>query len=286
MRPSAIALAESRQRRKAFVTVSRMGSQSLGKGGGMLSFRGISPGPIRPGSESALAEIGRQAAALDLGAPLSIRVSPRARRVGLRIDAAERRVELVLPRGVPAELGLRFLKDKCGWIAARLEALPRAVPFVDGAIVPVMGVPYRICRSLDSLAPPVVIAGGEIRVRGDPLHIPRRVRDHLATLAREELARRARPLAARIGRKIGRVNVRDTKSRWGSCASSGNLSFSWRLIFAPEAVIDYVVAHEVAHLAEMNHGPRFWRLVESLAPGTARPRAWLARHRARLLAYG
>jgi predicted metal-dependent hydrolase len=268
------------------VTVSRTRSQILGKGSEMAGFRRLSSDPDRPRGESAFSEIARQAAALDLGAPVSIRVSPRALRVGLRIDAAERRVELVLPRGVPAELGLRFLKDKRGWIAARLGALPGTVPFVEGAIVPVMDVPHRICRSPDSLAPPVVVAGGEIRVRGDPRHIPRRVRDHLVLLAHDELARRARPLAARIGRKVAKVSVRDTKSRWGSCAASGNLSFSWRLIFAPEPVIDYVVAHEVSHLAEMNHGPRFWRLVESLAPGNAPSRAWLDRHRARLLAYG
>ena len=132
----------------------------------------------------------------------------------------------------------------------------------------------------------MAIAEGEIRVRGDPAHLARRVRDHLAALARDELARRARPLAAHVGCTIARVTVRDTRSRWGSCSASGNLSFSWRLIFAPEEVVDYVVAHEVAHLAEMNHGPRFWRLVERLAPGNAGPRAWLDRHRARLLSYG
>jgi hypothetical protein len=252
----------------------------------MLGFRGISPDPVRRHGESALAEIGRRAVALDLGAPLAVRVSPRARRVGLRIDAAERRVELVLPHGVPAELGLRFLKDKRGWIAARLDALPRPVPFDEGAIVPVLGAPHRICRWLDAGAPPVTIADGEIRVRGEPAHIPRRVRDHLAALAHHELARRARPLAARIGHKVARVGVRDTKSRWGSCSSSGNLSFSWRLIFAPGPVIDYVVAHEVAHLAEMNHGPHFWRLVESLAPDNAGAREWLDQHRAQLLSYG
>jgi predicted metal-dependent hydrolase len=252
----------------------------------MAGFRSISPGPVQLRGESALAEIGRRAVALDLGAPIAIRVSPRARRVGLRIDAAARRVELVLPRGVPAEFGLRFLRDKRGWIAARLDALPPPVPFIEGAVVPVLGVPHRICRSLDSAAPPVMIAEGEIQVRGEPPHIPRRVRDHLAALARDELSRRARPLAARIGCRIARVSVRDTKSRWGSCSANGNLSFSWRLIFAPEEVVDYVVAHEVAHLAEMNHSPRFWRLVDSLAPGSAVARGWLDRHRARLLAYG
>jgi predicted metal-dependent hydrolase len=132
----------------------------------------------------------------------------------------------------------------------------------------------------------VTIADAEIRVRGDPIHLPRRVRDYLAAFARDELARRARPLAARIGHQITRVSVRDTRSRWGSCSAKGNLSFSWRLIFAPEEVVDYVVAHEVAHLAEMNHGPRFWRLVETLAPGNARQRRWLDRHRAELLSYG
>jgi predicted metal-dependent hydrolase len=252
----------------------------------MAGLRGVSAGRGRSGSESTLAEIGRRAIALNLGAPLSIRVSPRAYRVGLRIDAARHRVELVLPRDVPAELGLRFLQDKRGWIAARLDALPHPVPFVEGAIVPVLGVPHRIRRALDPEAPVVAITDGEIRVRGDPAHMPRRIRDHLVSLAREELARRARRLAAQLGRKVARVGVRDTRSRWGSCSSKGSLSFSWRLIMAPEPVVDYVVAHEVAHLAEMNHGPRFWRLVANLAPDSAGPRAWLDRHRAQLLAYG
>jgi predicted metal-dependent hydrolase len=118
------------------------------------------------------------------------------------------------------------------------------------------------------------------------MHLARRVRDYLVAQARSELASRARRLAARIGHNVARVSVRDTKSRWGSCSGRGNLSFSWRLILVPEPVIDYVVAHEVAHLAEMNHGPRFWRLVESLSPDSAAPRAWLKRHRNRLLSYG
>jgi predicted metal-dependent hydrolase len=252
----------------------------------MADYRGISTGRTRLPSESALAEIGRQAVALDLGGPLTIRVSPRARRVGLRIDAALRRVELILPANVPPEFGLRFLRDKRGWIAARLSALPQKVAFAEGAIVPILGVPHRIQRSFEAEAAPVTIADGEIRVRGDPAHLTRRVRDHLAALARDELALRARPLAAGLGRRVARVSVRDTKSRWGSCSSTGNLSFSWRLIFAPEDVVHYVVAHEVAHLVEMNHGPRFWRLVDSLAPGHARQRHWLDRHRAELISYG
>jgi predicted metal-dependent hydrolase len=226
----------------------------------------------------------RDQAAID--AAVSIRVSPRARRVGLRIDAAGRKVEVILPRGVAVKTGLHFLEAKRHWVAARLEALPQPVPFVEGAVVPVLGVVHRIRRELDPAAPPVRIVDGEIRVRGDPMYLARRVRDHLVAAARTEIAPRARRLAAQIGRDVALVNLRDTRSRWGSCSARGNLSFSWRLIFAPEPVLDYVVAHEVAHLVEMNHGPRFWALVESLVPDSTGPRAWLKRHRTRLLSYG
>ena len=232
------------------------------------------------------AELQRRAEALGLGAPVAVRVNPRARRLLLRVDAAARRIELVLPKGVAAEHGLRFLAAQRGWVAARLDALPAPVPFVEGAIVPVFGVPHRISRETDGAAPPVKILAGEIRVRGEPAHLARRVRDHLVSLARRELGHRARLLAARIGRPVARIGVRDTRSRWGSCSSKGCLSFSWRLVLMPENVMDYVVAHEVAHLAEMNHGPRFWKLVRALGPDPAAPRAWLRRHRSRLLSYG
>ena len=221
-----------------------------------------------------------------INAPVLIRVSRRARRVGLRIDPVGRNVELVLPRGVSPNTGLRFLAAKREWVATRLQTLPQPVPFAEGAVVPVLGVPHRIQRESAPSLQPVRIIDGEIRVRGDPAYVARRVRDHLVITARAELLPRARRLAAQIGREVRRVNVRDTKSRWGSCSGQGNLSFNWRLILTPEAVLDYVVAHEVAHLVEMNHGPRFWRLVESLAPGSAGPRSWLKQHRDRLLSYG
>ena len=221
-----------------------------------------------------------------IGAPVAIRVSGRARRVAVRIDSVGGKVELVLPRSVPADAGLRFLAAKREWIAARLAALPQQMPFAEGTTVPVLGVPYRICHDRDRTRPPVEIVDGEIRVGGDPAHLARQVRDHLVFAARDVLAPRALRLAARIGRRVSRITIRDTKSRWGSCSGQGNLSFSWRLILAPEPVLDYVVAHEVAHLVEMNHGPRFWQLVESLTPGSAAPRAWLRQNRNRLLSYG
>jgi predicted metal-dependent hydrolase len=219
---------------------------------------------------------------------LRVRESTRARRITVRIDAGTDSVELVLPKRASLAAGLRFLETRRDWIAASLAEMPAHVPFVDGAVVPVLGTPHRI-RHLGERSPgarTVAIADGEIRVVGAAPHVARRVRDHLIALARHELSRRARALAVRLDRRVMRITVRDTKSRWGSCSATGALAFSWRLILAPEAVLDYVVAHEVAHLAEMNHGPRFWRLVETLAPGATSQRGWLSRNRARLLRYG
>src|SRR3954467_8969864 len=164
-----------------------------------------------------LAEAQRRADGLGLAAKVAIRVSKRARRLLLRMDAATRRFELVLPPGLPTETALKFLEAQRGWIAARLDSLPARVPFAEGAVVPVLGAPHLICREDNPAAPPMTIAGGEIRGRGGPAPVARRVRDHLVRFARQELARRARLHAARIGRTVSRVTVRDTKSRWGSC---------------------------------------------------------------------
>jgi predicted metal-dependent hydrolase len=241
--------------------------------------------PAKNPPETLIAKIDRSVRDLGLGAPVAIRVSPRARRLSLRVDAASRGVELVLPRRFAADTAIGFVARHRGWIEARLAAMPAAQPLADGAIVPVFGVPHRIRRVIDPTAPTVAIGDGEIRVRGDPAHLPRRVTDYLKALARRDFAERARALAARLGKSVTRVGVRDPKSRWGSCSSRGSLSFSWRLVLAPESVIDYVVAHEVAHLVEMNHGPRFWRLVATLVPDVDKSRAWLKRHRNELMAY-
>ncbi|MEJ2016123.1 MAG: M48 family metallopeptidase [Limibacillus sp.] len=116
--------------------------------------------------------------------------------------------------------------------------------------------------------------------------LPRRVADYLKAEAKSELVWRAREMAARLERKVTRVTVRDTRSRWGSCSHQGALSFSWRLILAPEEILDYLVAHEVAHLVEMNHAPAFWRQVARLQPDHKRARAWLKREGASLWRYG
>lgn len=127
---------------------------------------------------------------------------------------------------------------------------------------------------------------GAILVAGQPEHLPRRVGDWFKREAKARIEPLAGNLAAEIDRRAGRITVRDTRSRWGSCAYSGNLSFSFRLVMAPEHVLRYVVAHEVAHLAEHNHSPAFWAVVERLDPAYETARAWLAAYGEDLHRYG
>ena len=222
------------------------------------------------------------------GAPLPLTFvrSGRARRVSLRVDTAHRRIVLTAPTRMPRGIALRFAEAQAGWIAARLKRLPSHRPFVDGVEVPVFGIPYRLRHRPDARGT-VWLEGSEIHVVGRAEHVTRRLRDWLTA----ELRRRATPLAhakaARIGRAVKRVTVRDSRTRWGSCGPDGGLSFSWRLIFAPAEVLDYLVAHEVAHLVHKNHGPRFWALAERLCDGPmAGPRAWLRANGETLLQYG
>lgn len=224
-----------------------------------------------------------------MGGAVPVRVSthPRARRMALRIDPQGEAVDLVLPPRSSLPRALAFFEDNRRWLERRLAALPPRTMFAEGALVPLLGKPHRIRHVSTSHGRGAVwVEPPEILVTGDRAHLARRVRDHLREQARRELLARARKLAETIDRKIVRVSVRDTRTRWGSCSATGNLCFSWRLLFAPEEVIEYVVAHEVAHLVHMNYGKRFWRLVERLAPGAERQRLWLNRNRAQLLRIG
>lgn len=216
---------------------------------------------------------------------LELHESPRATRLTLRVDAARDLVRVVVPRGVGEAEAARFVARHADWVRARLAAMPPRLAFEHGAVVPVLGVDHEI-RHDPLHRGGARREGGVLRVGGQPDFLSRRVRDLLAAEARREVASRARAKAALLGARVAGVSVRDTRSRWGSCATSGRLSFSWRLILAPEPVLDYVVAHEVAHLREMNHSPRFWRLVGTLVEDVETPRAWLRSNGARLMRYG
>ena len=217
--------------------------------------------------------------------PLVVRRNPRARRLIVRMDRSGEGVVVTVPAAYGVEDGVALARRKSGWIAARLAALPPRVPFTDGAVVPLLGTELRI-RHQPGGRPPVRRAEGEIVVSGRSEHLARRLTDWLKGEAKREIVPRAQAKAAALGRPCGRITVRDTRSRWGSCSANGNLSFCWRLILAPETVLDYVVAHEVAHLVVRDHGPRFWRTVASLVEDGAAARAWLRRHGPALHRYG
>lgn len=217
--------------------------------------------------------------------PVDIAVHPRARRMTLRVDKGSGRLRLTLPPGVSRDDGLSFIRRQEGWLRQRLAELPEAVPFADGTLLPILGFDHRVRHRPDTRAG-VWRSAGEIHVSGQAEHLPRRLTDFLKKEARAEITPRAHALAKEVGRPVGRITLRDTSSRWGSCSSRGDLSFSWRLILAPETVLHYVVAHEVAHLRHMNHGPRFWHLVDTLVDDVETPKRWLRHNGARLMRYG
>lgn len=218
-------------------------------------------------------------------APVRLTVSARARRLSMRLDVVTGDLRVTVPRGVREADVRDFVRRNAGWAEQRLGALPPARPFVDGAVIPVRGV-ERTVRHDPAHRGRVAIGGDEIVVGGAPEFLSRRVRDALRTEARRLLAEASRTKAAVLGRPVKAVTVRDTVSRWGSCAHDGRLSYSWRLVLAPDFVLDYVVGHEVAHLVEMNHSARFWRTVDRLTPHTEAGRAWLKRHGPALLRIG
>ena len=138
---------------------------------------------------------------------------------------------------------------------------------------------------LRGLAEEVEIDGvATLMVSGLPEHVGRRVSDHLKRVARRELDALVRMHAATLGKPVRAIAYKDTRSRWGSCTSDGNLSFSWRIAMAPDFVIDYLAAHEVAHVKEMNHGPDFWATCQQLCPRTKEAKRWLKQNGSRLFA--
>lgn len=209
----------------------------------------------------------------------------RARRVSLRIDPCGGGVVVTLPARAGRGAGVALLLNHADWVARRLAALPDAVPFADGTLVPVCGVPHRI-HHVPSLRGGAWLQDDELHVTGAPEFLRRRVLDFLRAEAHRRLSALVAAKTAMLGVKVARITVRDTRSRWGSCAANGALSFSWRLVMTPEFVQDYVAAHEVAHLKHMDHGTRFWSQVGHLTPHAATAIPWLRAEGFRLLRVG
>lgn len=214
---------------------------------------------------------------------ITLRRSAQARRMSLRVSGLDGQVTLTLPPRVPPAEGLAFARERAGWIAAALARVPQGQVVRLGGTVPLEGVMRPIlpgpARGAVQLTPEGLV------VPGDPAQAGVRVAAFLRALARDRLVAAVDRHAARLGRPHAGLTLRDTRSRWGSCTAAGALMFSWRLVMAPPEVLDYVAAHEVAHLAEMNHSPRYWAVVRGLLPGYEAPRRWLKAEGSRLHAW-
>jgi predicted metal-dependent hydrolase len=221
---------------------------------------------------------------------IRLRRNRQARRYTLRIHAATRDVVLTMPMRGSLREANAFAQKHANWIAARLKRLPRAAPFAAGTVLPLRGIEHRIEHRPNARGTVWCECGDDgaqlLCVAGDAPHLARRVRDYLKREAKRDLDAASRAAAHALGVTLRRVSVRDQVSRWGSCSTSGVLSYSWRLILAPSFVLDYLAAHEAAHLIEMNHSPRFWRLVERICPDFRRAKTWLDAHGGDLHRYG
>jgi predicted metal-dependent hydrolase len=201
---------------------------------------------------------------------VTLRRSAQARRLVLRVSRLDGRVTLTLPTHVSDRKAMDFARSREGWLRATLSDLPRTEPVGIGTRLPVLGEDLTLVPGA-SRAP---------RRDGDHLLVPSgrtaaATAAWLKALARDRLVAASDRHAAALGRRYSALRLRDTRSRWGSCSSTGALMYSWRLVMAPEEVLDYVAAHEVAHLAHMDHSPAFWSIVAELCPQHARHRRWL-----------
>jgi predicted metal-dependent hydrolase len=216
---------------------------------------------------------------------LQVRRHPRARRISLRLSTDGDSVILALPRNRRLEEGLAVARAHASWIRARLDNQAPRIAFADGAEIPVNGRPLIITVVPQGLRGPQ-IDGGHLRIGGSSATLDQRVRAFLRAEARRIVLSRIAEKLHRLPRPPAAVSVRDTRSRWGSCSQAGRLSFCWRLILAPPPILDYVVAHELAHLTHRGHGPAFWNAVDALCSDVAAKRAWLRQHGRELFRYG
>lgn len=206
---------------------------------------------------------------------ITLRRSARARRFSLRVSRLDGRVTLSLPLRARETEAMAFAREQEGWIRRTLAALPQQAGVGIGTALPVEG---RMLTLAPQTGRGVRIAGDALLVGGDPATAGARVGAFLKALARERLVAASDRYAALVGRQVTQVSLRDTRSRWGSCAHDGKLMYSWRLVMAPPTVLDYVAAHEVAHMIQMNHSPAYWAVVERLYPGWQVQRKWLHTH--------
>ena len=211
-----------------------------------------------------------------------LRRSAQARRLSLRVSGLDAKVTLTLPNGVAERQGLAFAAEKADWLRRQIASRPEAVDVGIGCELPIYGQPHQV---LAGQGRRIVVRDQQILVPGNAETAGRRLAAFLKALAREQLAAASDRYAADLKRPYSRISLRDTRSRWGSCSSAGVLMYSWRLVMAPMEVLEYVAAHEVAHLRHMDHSAAFWRQVEELYGDYSAARGWLRENGSELHRY-
>ena len=220
---------------------------------------------------------------------VDLRRHPRARNYTLRVAGPARAPVLTMPRRGTLHEARQFLDRHSGWLQRQIEKLPVPTAIADGAAIPLRGVMHVIRHTPErrgTVAIDADLAGPVLLVSGDARHLKRRVVDFLKREAKRDIEWAVIRHALALGVRATVVRLRDQTSRWGSCSPDGHLSFSWRLVLAPPFVLDYLAAHEVAHMRELNHSRRFWQVCRALAPQTDAARALLLANGAALHAIG
>lgn len=217
--------------------------------------------------------------------PVRVRRHKRAKRMLLRLATDGSEVILTLPPRGSIRAGMDFARRHTGWVEKARRDFGEPIAFTDGATIPLRGEPHCIEAAREARGA-VRLTGSILRVPGDPEGLSEKLTRYLKREARKDVTAAIEHLEREHGLKPTRISIRDTRSRWGSCSSTGTVSFSWRLILAPRNVLFYVVAHELAHLREMNHGPKFWALVAELDPNYEAAKRWLKTNGQTLHRYG
>ena len=216
--------------------------------------------------------MGRQ---LTLGNPpisVDLRVSKRAKRLSLRVSRLDGKVSLTMPPYGKEKEAIRFLEEREDWLRKHLVAVkPESIPQIGGTVL-IDGTDTPIVAGSTKRAK---LEGGVLYVPDAPEVVGAKVKAFLKLRARDALAVASDEYANEVGRSYNKLSLRDTRSRWGSCSTEGVLMYSWRLVMAPVDVLNYVAAHEVAHLVEMNHSQAFWDVVAELMPDYDVHRRWL-----------
>lgn len=218
-----------------------------------------------------------------------LRRDRRARNYTLRVRSAGGTPVLTMPTRGSLREAQSFLENHTGWLTRQIEKAPAPRPISDGAEIPFRGIPHLIAHRPESrgtVSADIDENGPVLRVAGAAEHMPRRIFDFMRREARRDLEPAVMRYSNLLEVKPKAIRIRDTVTRWGSCSSSGGLSFSFRLVMAPPFVLEYLAAHEVAHLREMNHSQRFWRLVEGICPDHESARRWLLKEGPTLHAIG